>query len=121
MTDTELILSKIDELRTELKGEITDLRSDMDNMHTELKGEISDLRINMDDMHIELSGKIAALQISVGDLRERMDTMEFGPQTEIEKTYDLALTNAKNIRILVADRNRNQHGKSRIRLVTDKR
>lgn len=105
MTDTELILSKIEDLRTELKGDMRDLR-------TELKGDMQNLRT-------ELGGKIAAVQIAVGDLRERMDVMEFGLQTEIEKTYDLALENAENIRILMAEREKNHQRRTKIRLITD--
>lgn len=127
MTDTELILSKLDEMRTELKGDIQDVRmelkGDIQDVRTELKDDMQSLqtRLNesMQDMHIELSGKIAAVQSAVSDLRERMDVMEFGLQTEIEKTYELAQENAHNIRILMADRARNCQRKAKIRLITD--
>ncbi|MGN1180186.1 MAG: hypothetical protein ACI4SD_03145 [Suilimivivens sp.] len=57
MTDTELILSKIDELRTELKGDIACLDE-----------------------------KIEAVRLGVVQLNEKMDFIEYGLQTEIETT-----------------------------------
>lgn len=58
MTDTELILSRLDkldasivDLRTELKGDISELR-------TELKGDIAQLKEDMEMLEINLSGQI---------------------------------------------------------------
>lgn len=69
MTDTELILSRLDkldasivDLRTELKGDIaelrTELKGDMEGLRTELKGDIAQLKEDMEMLEINLSGQI---------------------------------------------------------------
>lgn len=69
MTDTELILSRLDQLnasivdlRTELKGDISELRTelkgDMEGLRTELKGDIAQLKEDMEMLEINLSGQI---------------------------------------------------------------
>lgn len=69
MTDTELILSRLDkldasivDLRTELKGDIaelrTELKGDMEGLRSELKGDIAQLKEDMEMLEINLSGQI---------------------------------------------------------------
>lgn len=69
MTDTELILSRLDkldasivDLRTELKGDIAELRAelkgDMEGLRSELKGDIAQLKEDMEMLEINLSGQI---------------------------------------------------------------
>ncbi|MGN0388505.1 MAG: hypothetical protein ACI4ER_06785 [Suilimivivens sp.] len=103
MTDTELILSKIDELRTELKGDIAGLR-------TELKGDIA-----------VLDTKIEAVQLGIVQLNDKLEFIEYGLQKEIETTYDLATENAEKISILMADREKARKRKAKLRLISDYR
>lgn len=97
MTDTELILSRLDDM----KADITDLREEMHvemaGLREEMHGEIAGLKAEMSDMRSELGGKIEAVRLAVVNLRDRMDTLEFALQTEISKTYDLAQENAKKL------------------------
>jgi len=53
------------ELRTELKGDIADLRAEMAELRAELKGDIADLRA-------ELKGDIADLRAEMADLRTEL-------------------------------------------------
>ena len=103
MTDTELILSKIDELRTELKGDIAGLR-------TELKGDIA-----------VLDTKIEAVQLGIVKLNDKLEFIEYGLQREIESTYDLATENAEKIGILMADREKARKRRAKLRLISDYR
>ena len=103
MTDTELILSKIDELRTELKGDIAGLR-------TELKGDIA-----------VLDTKIEAVQLGIVQLNDKLEFIEYGLQKEIETTYDLATENAEKISILMADREKTRKRRAKLRLISDYR
>lgn len=72
MTDTELILSRLDDMHHEMGL----------------------MRADMSDMKAELGGRIEAVRLLASDVRDRMDTLEFALQTEISKTYDLAQENA---------------------------
>ena len=93
MTDTELILNRLDSMQeeiTKMHTEMNDMRTEMNDMHTEVN-----------DMRTELGGKIEAVRLSVMDVRDKMDTMEFALQTEISKTYDLAQENARKINRLL--------------------
>ena len=92
MTDTELILSKIDELRTELKGDIAVLDTKINELHTELK-----------------------------KLNDKLEFIEYGLQREIESTYDLATENAEKIGILMADREKARKRRAKLRLISDYR
>ena len=125
MTDTELILSKIDELRTELKGDIVELR-------TELKGDIQDAseqaKADNKSLREELKGdiavldtKIEAVQLGIVQLNDKLEFIEYGLQKEIETTYDLATENAEKIGILMADREKAKKRKAKLRLISDYR
>lgn len=117
MTDTELILKRLDglkedvqSLRTEVKEEVQSLRAEMkedvQSLRTELKEEIQELRVQVEDHYAELTGKIEAVRRAVFGIKERMDILEFVLHTEIKHTYDLALENAKQIKILMAYKER---------------
>ena len=128
MTDTELILKRMDELkeeiqgvrtelkeeiqgvRTELKEEIqgvrTELKEEIQGVRTELKDEIQGLRVEMEDHYAVLADKVEAVRRAVFGIKERMDILEFVLHTEIKHTYDLALENAKQIKILMAYKDR---------------
>ena len=77
MTDTELILSKIDELRTELKGDIQNAseqaKADNQSLREELKGDIA-----------VLDTKIEAVQLGIVQLNDKLEFIEYGLQKEIE-------------------------------------
>ena len=114
MTDTELILNRLDSMQeeiTKMHTEISGIHAEMNDMHAEISGihtemndmhaEISGIHTEMDDMRTELGGKIEAVRLSVMDVRDKMDTMEFALQTEISKTYDLAQENSRKINRLL--------------------
>lgn len=114
MTDTELILNRLDSMQeeiTKMHTEISGIHEEMNDMHAEISGihaemndmhaEISGIHTEMDDMRTELGGKIEAVRLSVMDVRDKMDTMEFALQTEISKTYDLAQENSRKINRLL--------------------
>ena len=92
MTDTELILSKIDELRTELKGDIA-----------------------------VLDTKIEAVQLGIVKLNDKLEFIEYGLQREIESTYDLVTEKAEKIGILMADREKARKRRAKLRLISDYR
>ncbi|EXX88227.1 hypothetical protein BG53_00890 [Paenibacillus darwinianus] len=46
---------RIDDLRTELKAEINDLRTEVNDLRTELKAEINDLRTEVNDLRTEMN------------------------------------------------------------------
>ena len=92
MTDTELILSKIDELRTELKGDIA-----------------------------VLDTKIEAVQLGIVQLSDKLEFIEYGLQKEIETTYDLATEDAEKTGILMADREEARKRRAKLRLISDYR
>ena len=100
MTDTELILNRLDSMQeeiTKMHTEISGIHAEMNDMHAEISG----IHTEMDDMRTELGGKIEAVRLSVMDVRDKMDTMEFALQTEISKTYDLAQENSRKINRLL--------------------
>ena len=114
MTDTELILSKIDELRTELKGDIQNAseqaKADNQSLREELKGDIA-----------VLDTKIEAVQLGIVQLSDKLEFIEYGLQKEIETTYDLATENAEKIGILMADREKARKRRAKLRLISDYR
>ena len=110
MTDTELILSKIEEFRTELKGDIAVLDTKIEEFRTELKGDIA-----------VLDTKIEAVQLGIVQLSDKLEFIEYGLQKEIETTYDLATENAEKIGILMADREKAKKRKAKLRLISDYR
>lgn len=124
MTDTELILSRLDVMQgeigmlrtdmSEMKSDIAELKTDVAELKTDVAGlktdvaklktdmvdvksDIVDLRSEMSDMRSELGGKIEAVRILAINVRDHLDTLEFALQTEISKTYDLAQENAKKL------------------------
>ena len=110
MTDTELILSKIDELRIELKGDIAVLDTKIDELRTELKGDSA-----------VLDTKIEVVQLGIVQLNDKLEFIEYGLQKEIETTYDLATENAEKIGILMADREKARKRRAKLRLISDYR
>ncbi|MHB1763894.1 MAG: hypothetical protein ACYCPR_12295 [Thermoplasmataceae archaeon] len=62
------ILSRIDGLRTELKGDISGLDTKIDGLRTELKGDISELRT-------ELTGEIRAQTARIDQQTARIDVL----------------------------------------------
>lgn len=82
MTDTELILNRLDDMKEEM---------------SEMRTEITGMKAEIADMRSELGGKIEAVRLAVVNVRDRIDTLEFALQTEISKTYDLAQENARKL------------------------
>ena len=128
MTDTELILSKIEEFRTELKGDIAVLDTKIEEFRTELKGDIAVLDTKINELHTELKGdiavldtKIEAVQLGIVQLSDKLEFIEYGLQKEIETTYDLATENAEKIGILMADREKARKRRAKLRLISDYR
>lgn len=117
MTDTELILSRLDVMQgeismlrtdmSEMKSDIAELKTDVAELKTDVaelksdmvnvKSDIVDLRTEMSDMRAELGGKIEAVRMLAINVRDHLDTLEFALQTEISKTYDLAQENARKL------------------------
>lgn len=110
MTDTELILSRLDVMQgeismlrtdmSEMKSDIAELKTDVAELKSDMvnvKSDIVDLRTEMSDMRAELGGKIEAVRMLAINVRDHLDTLEFALQTEISKTYDLAQENARKL------------------------
>lgn len=58
MTDTELILSRLDKLDASIVDLRTELKGDMKGLRSELKGDIAQLKEDMEMLEINLSGQI---------------------------------------------------------------
>jgi predicted nucleic acid-binding Zn-ribbon protein len=61
--------SELAKLRSELRGEMKDLR-------TEVKEDIGKVRVEMKELRTEVKGEIADLRLEVSDLRGYMNQME---------------------------------------------
>ena len=69
---TELRI-EIQDVRTELKGDIQRLDANIQDLRTELKGDIRRLDANIQDLRTELKGDIQEVRGEVQDLRGRID------------------------------------------------
>jgi hypothetical protein len=56
-------------LRSELKGEIAEVKGEMGNLRSDLKGEIAEVKGEMGNLRSELKGEIAGLRGEVAELR----------------------------------------------------
>jgi polyhydroxyalkanoate synthesis regulator phasin len=71
--DIQRLDANIQDLRTELKGDIRRLDANIQDLRTELKGDIRRLDANIQDLRTELKGDIQEVRGEVQDLRGRID------------------------------------------------
>ncbi len=89
-TKADLLLTKVElqgemsELRTELKGEMGDLRVEMGELRTELKGEMGELKDKMGGLRTELKSDIA-------EVRSEMTLMERSLNGQFRTTMALLI------------------------------
>ena len=88
MTDTELILNRLDSMQeeiTKMHTEISGIHAEMNDMHAEISGihtemndmhaEISGIHAEMNDMHAEISGihaEISGIHTEMDDMRTEL-------------------------------------------------
>ena len=100
MTDTELILNRLDGMQeeiTKMHAEISDIHAEMNDMHAEISGihaemndmhaEISGIHAEMDDMHAEIRGihaEMNDMHAEISGIHTEMDDMrtELGGKIE---------------------------------------
>ena len=87
--------ASINGLRTEMRSEISGVRSDMDGLRTELRSEISGVRSDMDGLRSDMDG----LRSDMDNLRSDMDGLRSevdGVRTELGMIKDNHFGHLKN-------------------------
>ena len=79
---------KIDELRTEIHGDISGLRGELNALRTETDRKLDGLRGEFNALHMEVDGKLEGLRTEFNALRGEFDILRADVHRDIQKFHD---------------------------------
>lgn len=108
MTDTELILQRLDGIQNQI-GHLEERFDKLEARFDKLEKRIEVLEVRMDKLEARfdrLEAKVDNLEKRIDNLEEKVDNLEIGLDGEIQKVFEVTLKNKEDIQLLLLYRDR---------------